>query len=58
MPPPDRTEVNIDFRGLVVNADPRDLPDGAATDQRNACCLTPGQLDVRGGIAEVTFEDL
>jgi hypothetical protein len=53
-----RTSVNIaDFQGLVLAADPRDLPDGAAQNQVNARSERPGELTIRPGYRKVTFED-
>lgn len=45
-----------DFQGQVSNADPHDIPVGAAQVQVNVNCVTPGQLQVRGGLRAVTFE--
>lgn len=48
--------VGIDeFRGLVTNADPHDLPAGAAQAQTNLQCLVPGKLTVRGGLVPVAY---
>lgn len=44
-----------EFRGLVTNADPHDLPPGAAQVMDNITTLVPGQLTVRKGHAETTF---
>lgn len=46
-----------DFSGLILNADPLDVPEGAASDQVNATSVVPGELRVRGGIKVVSFED-
>jgi hypothetical protein len=46
-----------DFQGIVTDADPGDLDDGAAVNQVNACSLVPGQLDIRRGVAVVAFEE-
>lgn len=45
-----------DFPGLVLNVDRRDLPPGAAEEQTNLACLSVGELSVRRGYREVTFE--
>jgi hypothetical protein len=53
-----RTNVTIiDFPGLLSNVDPRDLPDGAATEQVNCASLLLGKLQVRQGIRPVIFEE-
>lgn len=45
-----------DFPGLIIDADPNDLPVGGAVDQVNVQSSRPGQLMVRAGWLEVTFE--
>lgn len=45
-----------DFPGLVVNADPRDLPLGAGQTQVNVTSEQSGVLKSRLGLVEVTFE--
>lgn len=47
----------VDFDGLMENVDPRDVPDGAAEEQVNATCFRFGELSVRNGLREVTFEN-
>ena len=49
------TEIR-DFPGLVNSIDPDDLDTGAATVQLNATCIRPGELTVRQGWKELTFE--
>ena len=57
MPDPAKPQVTIsDFPGILTNVDPRDLPPGAAEEQVNAVALVYGELAVRRGIREVTFE--
>lgn len=46
----------MDFPGMITNLDERDLPPGAASEQVNVCSLIGGELQVRRGIREVTFE--
>lgn len=46
-----------DFPGLQSNADARNLPSGAAADQRNLQCLRLGELTCRPGFKVVTFEE-
>lgn len=46
-----------DFRGLMTNADPHDLPPGAAIKQVNATSFRDGELRCRGGCKELSFED-
>jgi hypothetical protein len=41
--------------GLVTNASPYALPNGALTRQRNVQSASPGMLEVRQGTAAVTF---
>lgn len=58
MPSPATPRVLIaDFPGLASNVDARDLGDGAAEKQLNACSIIAGELTVRLGVQEVTFED-
>lgn len=45
-----------DFPGLVVNADPHDIPDGAAVIQVNVTSENPGMLQTRMGIRNCVFE--
>jgi len=55
MPP--HTSANLsDFPGFIDNIDPRDVPDGAAELQVNACSIIMGELTIRRGLQEVTFE--
>lgn len=46
-----------DFLGMASNVNPNDVGPGAAQDQRNVCCIRQAELQVRKGLAEVTFED-
>ena len=46
----------LDFPG-VMDVDPRDLTPGAAEEQTNACSIIQGELTVRRGYREVTFEN-
>jgi hypothetical protein len=46
-----------DFPGLILHADPQDLPPGAAREQINAMSSDVGRLDVRRGLTVVSFED-
>jgi hypothetical protein len=48
--------VSTDFPGILTNVDPRDLPPGAAEEQINMLSIVSGELRVRAGIQEVTFE--
>ena len=41
----------------MPNVDPRDIPPGAAEVQVNCCSLVLGELTVRRGLQEVTFEE-
>jgi hypothetical protein len=45
-----------DFPGMINNADRLDMPPGAAELQLNACSLKAGELTVRQGWRQVTFE--
>ena len=45
-----------DFVGLIDNMDPRDLPPGAADDQVNICSVLVGELTVRLGYRECSFD--
>ena len=55
--PPDNMVQITDFTGIVANADHRDVPEGAAEDQVNACSIVAGELRVRHGILALTFEE-
>jgi len=58
MAKPPRSSVEIDdFPGLMDNADPKDIPAGAAVSQINATAHRAGELVVRGGYRYVTFEN-
>lgn len=58
MPQPAKpTVVIVDFPGMMNNVDPRDFPAGASEDQVNACSYKLGELTLRGGVKQVTFED-
>lgn len=46
----------VDFPGLQTDQDPRDLDAGAAEEQVNLCCMVQGEMRVRLGMQEVTFE--
>jgi len=48
----------MDWKGLLTDGDPHNLPEGAAVVQDNAACRRAGILDVRGGSREVWFENL
>lgn len=49
--------ISVDFPGMMTNVDPRDLPAGAAEEQVNATCVVIGELRVRLGVREVTFDE-
>lgn len=53
---PDSQQKVGDFLGMVVNADPHDLAPGASPKQVNVTNQRPGELRVRGGYKELTFE--
>jgi hypothetical protein len=44
--------------GLISNADPHDLPPGAATVQENFTCVVPGKLTGRKGLRMVSFTNM
>lgn len=46
-----------DFPGMMTNMDDSDLPEGAASQQVNACSQKPGLLTVRLGYKVVAFEN-
>lgn len=46
-----------DFRGMASNYDPNDIMPGSSQLQVNVNGLQRGQLEVRRGMREVTFED-
>ena len=45
-----------DFRGIMSNVDPHDLPPGAAVSQVNLVVIKVGEMRVRGGYRVVTFD--
>lgn len=54
---PAETNVEIrDFRGMASNYDPNDITPGSSQFQSNVNGLQRGQLEVRRGMREVTFE--
>lgn len=58
MSAPAKTNIEMaDFPGMLVNADARDFPAGAAELQNNIGSVQVGELTVRLGIKEVAFED-
>lgn len=57
MSEPAQTEVAIkDFRGMASNLDPTDIQPGFAEIQINVNGFKRGQLEVRRGLRELTFE--
>lgn len=57
MDKPPATVTMGDFPGLMTNVDPRDLPPGAAYEQVNCCSIITGELTVRAGLRQVSFEN-
>ena len=54
---PAQTIVEIhDFRGFSTHADPTDLEPGIAQIQINVNGLRRGELNVRRGLREITFD--
>jgi hypothetical protein len=56
--PPVIQVVIDDFEGMFSNADPKDVPMQGAQVQVNVGTVRPGELTVRGGLREVTFDTL
>lgn len=56
--PPVTVAVISDFTGMFSNADPKDVPQEGAQVQVNVGTVRPGELTVRGGLKEVTFDSL
>ncbi len=54
---PDASVVIGDFPGLYTSADARDLPPGSAVIQVNLTCIRIGELVVRHGSRQLTFEE-
>ena len=46
-----------DFGGLVTNVERHDARNGTSPDQVNLCCIRVGEIRVRAGWKEVTFEE-
>lgn len=46
-----------DFPGLYLDSDPDDMPTGSTRSQVNAQSKIPGELTVRQGYREVSFEN-
>lgn len=58
MAEPEASKIRIKkWLGQMSNADPHDLPPGAAQVQENLVSTTPGQLEPRLGCRVVTFEN-
>lgn len=51
-----RASVADDFPGLITNADSSDIPPGAAEVQVNIACIRFGEMQVRLGLRQITFE--
>ena len=47
----------MDFGGLVTNVERHDARNGTSPEQINLCCIRVGELRVRAGWQEVTFEE-
>lgn len=43
------------WHGLISDADPHDIPEGAATEAENFSLSVPGKLKVRGGLQPITY---
>jgi hypothetical protein len=55
---PPKAEVTLaDFPGLIDNTDPRNIPPGAAQAQVNCASYKIGELIIRAGTKQVTFEN-
>lgn len=52
---PTNSQRAAQFKGLITNADPRDLGVSAGVVQSNIQCTRDGALDVRGGVRPGTF---
>ena len=46
-----------DFPGILLSFDPVNLPDGAAIEQVNCTSVKYGELIVRGGIVQISFDE-
>lgn len=46
-----------EFKGLVTNANPHNIPQGGAVKQTNLTILRQGELEVRAGLREVRFDN-
>ena len=44
------------FAGMVSSVDPHDIPPGQAVLQINGMSVRPGELTIRGGLKELSFE--
>lgn len=55
---PNQTQVVAmrDFPGLVINADPRDIPPGSGQQQVNVVSQQVGCLESRRGMRVLTFD--
>jgi hypothetical protein len=45
-----------DFQGMMTNVSLMDIPPGASEEQVNLVSVSVGELAVRQGVREVTFE--
>lgn len=55
MPPQQIVEID-DFPGLAGAVDARDTPPGVADEQVNCCSIYIGELTIRQGLKEVSFD--
>lgn len=47
-----------DFVGMISDMGPQDIPDGAAQYQVNLGVTRPGDMQTRGGLRALVFDDL
>jgi len=45
------------FGGMVSSIDPHDVPPGQSVLQINGTAVRPGELVVRGGLKELSFDE-
>lgn len=46
----------VDFPGMIDNMDRLDLPPGTADEQINATCVVVGEMQIRLGMRQVSFD--
>ena len=51
------SESHATFQGMVSTVDPHDVQPGQAVVQINVTAVRPGEMNIRGGMTELQFEE-